>query len=65
MLRLPPEQRKALGETLRQLANLVATAFVLGQFVGSRAVSWPLFAVGAGAWLLLVWIGLMLHGKRT
>jgi hypothetical protein len=39
MLRLTARHREVLTETLRELANLVAGAMVLGQFVGQQAWS--------------------------
>lgn len=64
MLRLEPRQRGALSETLRDLANLVAAAFVLGQFVGERPFSWRLMLMGAAAWIALVVFGLVLERSR-
>jgi hypothetical protein len=58
MLRLDKTQRKALGETLRQLANLVAGALVLGQFVGQRPFSSIQLMAGLVVWFVLVLVGL-------
>ena len=60
MLRFNQRQRAALGETLRQLANLTAAAFGLGHFVGSQPFSWPMFAVGSAIWTLLIAAGILL-----
>ena len=64
MLRLEPGQRAALSDTVRDLANLVATALVLGQFVGERSFSWSLMLTGASTWIVLVVFGLMLERSR-
>jgi hypothetical protein len=61
MIRLDPQQRRALSETIRDLANLVAAALVLGQFVGEDSVSWGPMAVGGAAWIGLVMFGLVLE----
>ena len=64
MIRLKPRQRTALGETLRELANLVAGALVLGQFVGERRLSiWSVLA-GIAAWFVLVGLVLLLAGEK-
>jgi hypothetical protein len=65
MLRLNQDQRTALGETLRELANLVIGALALGQFVGEEPPSvWMAFA-GTLGWLILVAWGVFLTGDRT
>jgi hypothetical protein len=64
MLRLNPRQRGALSETLRELANLVAAALVVGQFVTQQAPSWWLILTGIAAWVAFVGFGLMLEGER-
>lgn len=64
MIRLDPQQRVALSETIRDLANLVAAALVLGQFVGERPFSWLLITMGSVAWLTLVVFGLALERRR-
>lgn len=63
MLRLNQRQRSALSETLRELANLVAGAFVLGQFVGNVQFSWSLLLVGWTGWTVLVIVSLALPGE--
>ena len=62
MLRLKSRQRAALGETLRQLANLAAAALGLGQFVGEQPPSWWLLVAGAAIWIALVSSALVLEG---
>ena len=62
MLRLKPKQRVALGETFRELANLLAGPLALGQFVGQALPSWRLLLAGVAMWILLVSIGLVLIG---
>lgn len=64
MIRLDQQQRVALSGTIRDLANLVAGAFVLGQFVGERSFSFALITAGAVAWLALVVFGLPLERRR-
>jgi len=64
MIRLDQEQRGALSDTVRDLANLVAAALVLSQFVGERPFSWPVVTMGAMAWLTLVVFGLSLERRR-
>ena len=53
MIRFDRRQRSALGETLRELANLAAGAFVLGQFVMSQPLSWGLMLMGIASGLRL------------
>jgi hypothetical protein len=65
MLRLDRAQRKALGDTLRQLANLVAGALVLGPFVGQRPASVTIAAAGIAIWIVFVVFGLWLAGERA
>ena len=60
MLRLKPRQRAALGETLRELANLAAGALVLGQFVGEQRLSTRSVLAGIAVWLALVGLALLL-----
>jgi hypothetical protein len=62
MLRLNQQQRTELSETLRELANLVFAAFVLGQFLAAEAMSWWLFAAGLLLWTVLVGGALILSG---
>ena len=60
MLRLKPRQRAALGETLRELANLAAGALILGQFVGEQRLSTRSVLAGIAVWLALVGLALLL-----
>ena len=62
MLRLKARQRTALGETLRALANLAATALALSQFVGQQSPSWQLIVAGVSQWFGFVWNALWLIG---
>ena len=48
MVRWDREQRRTLAGILGELANLVAAAFVLGQFLGQRGPSWSLLLAGGG-----------------
>ena len=63
MIRFERRQRSALSETLRELANLAAAAFVLGQFVMSQPLSWGLMLLGIVLWVAFVGVGLMLEGE--
>ncbi len=65
MLRLDQTRRPTLGETLRELANLVVGALALGQFVGREPPSIWMAVIGIFAWFLLVAWGLVLTGDRT
>jgi len=65
MVRLKPKQRVALGDMLRQLANIAAASFVVGQFVATRPVSWRLLLVGMAAWFLLAGVVLLLAGDES
>jgi hypothetical protein len=63
MIRFDRRQRAALSETLRELANLAAAAFVLSQFVTSQPFSWGLLAMGIAFWVAFVGFGLVLEGE--
>ena len=65
MLRLDQAQRTALGDTLRELANLVVGALALGQFVGQEPPSIWMALAGIFAWWFLVAWGIFLTGDRT
>jgi hypothetical protein len=43
-----------LVETFRELANLVAGALVLSQFIGQQALSLWLVLAGVAMWVLLL-----------
>ena len=64
MIRLKPRQRAALGETLRELANLAVGALVLGQFVGERPLSVGPVLTGMALWFVFVGFGLVLEGSK-
>ena len=64
MIRFDQQQRAALSETLRELANLAATALVLGQFVTGQPLSWRLILMGAAVWVAFVGYGLVLERRR-
>ena len=64
MLRLKPRQRVALSETVRDLANLVAGALVLSQFVGQQPLSRGLFLAGIAIWVAFVTFALVLVGEE-
>jgi len=49
---------------LRELANLAAAAFGLGQFVtGGQPFSPLLMLMGIGFWIAFVGVGLLLEGE--
>ena len=64
MIRLDPQQRAALSETFRELANLIAAVLVLGQLVGGRPLSWGLLVLGAVTWVGFVWLGIVFAGEE-
>ena len=64
MLRVATRQRAALSETLREFANLAVAALVLGQFIGTRPLSWRLMGVGALVWLLCLALALALEREE-
>jgi hypothetical protein len=49
---------------LRELANLVAAALVVGQVVGEQPLSWPLVLAGGAAWVVLIALALVLSGEE-
>ena len=59
MLRLNREGRRVVSETLRELANLFAAGFVIGQFVTGASTSLWLMLAGAFSWLLLLGFAVM------
>jgi hypothetical protein len=63
MIRLDRRQREALGETLRELANLITAAMVVGQIITEQPRSW-LILVGIAVWLAFVGWALLLEGER-
>jgi hypothetical protein len=62
MLRLNQQQRTDLSSTLRELANLIFAAFVVGQFLAETPMSWWLFAAGLLLWTVCVGGALVLSG---
>ena len=63
MIRFDRRQRDALGQTIRELANLIAAALVVGQIVTERRRSW-LIVAGIGIWVAFVGWALILEGER-
>ena len=59
MLRLNREGRRVVSETLRELANLFAAGFVIGQFVTRTAPSWCLMLAGIVVWTVLFALALV------
>ena len=62
MVRLTSQQRTALGETVRELANYGAAALIFGQMVGQSRISWLLIVAGIALWLSFVTFALVLEG---
>ena len=58
--RLLPRAR--LSETFGDLANLIAGALIVGQFVG-QPLSWRRAIAGVAAWLALIGWSLLLVGR--
>jgi hypothetical protein len=48
---------------VRELANFVAGALVLGQVIAEQPRSW-LIVAGVAAWIALVGLALLLEGER-
>ena len=63
MLRFGLRRRTVLVETLRELANLVVGALVIGRIVGAEGRSIALMLSGISAWFLLVGVALLLAGE--
>jgi hypothetical protein len=63
MVRFSARQFVALGQTLRELANLAAAALVFGQFVGQGFLSWGLVGAGTMFWMIVVWLRLLMEGE--
>ena len=63
MLGLDQRQRAALSHTVRELANLIAAALVVGQVVAGQPPSWWLILTGTAAWVAFVWFGMLLEGE--
>jgi hypothetical protein len=64
MLRFNRARRTVLSDTLRELANLVVAALVLGQFAGGHRSLLLIFG-GMTAWVLLVGAALVCAGGST
>ena len=62
-LRLRPQHRLALSESVRELANLLAGGLVLAQLVGTTPPSWWLIVGGVAGWLTLIAFALKLLGE--
>ena len=46
---------------MRELANYGAAALVFGQFVGERAVAWPVMLAGVAIWVAFVMTALAIE----
>lgn len=65
MLRLKQRQRAVIVEKLPDLANIVAGVFVVGQFVSDEPASLWLLIVGAGLWVALAIVTLLIAGAES
>jgi hypothetical protein len=65
MVRLGTKRRGVLAETLRELANLIVGAFVVGQYVAPQPPSIALLVSGLAAWLALVIMSLIVTPEDT
>jgi hypothetical protein len=63
MLVLQREQHVLLAETLREIANVAAGAMVFGQSLADRPLSPWLAVLGAGLWVSLVIVAVLLAGR--
>ena len=64
MLELNREQRRVLTDKLPDGANIAAGALVFGQFLSSQTFS-PLAALtGAGMWVILLAVALLLAKEK-
>jgi hypothetical protein len=52
-----------MSQTVRELANLIAAALILGQAVAEQPPSWWLILTGIAAWTAFVWYGMRLEGE--
>lgn len=64
MVRLNPQQRGDLSETVREFAHLAAAALILSQFVAEVPRSWSLMLAGAVVWIGCMSFALALRGDR-
>jgi hypothetical protein len=65
MLRLNASQKAALGESLRELANLAAAVLVLGRFVSDQRLSWSSVFLGIAIWASLTTVAVWLLRENT
>lgn len=63
MLKLSPDQRKLLAESLKDAANVGAGVMLFGQTVGSAPFSLATFATGLLLWFVLTIVALGLAGN--
>jgi hypothetical protein len=59
MVRLNGQERTALSQTIRELANFVAAGLVLGQIIAERP-RWWLLGAGSAPWAAFVMLALLL-----
>jgi hypothetical protein len=64
MIPLDRRQRDALSYTIRELANLIVAALVVGPFVTQLRPSWRLILSGTVIWMAFVGCGLLLEQER-
>jgi hypothetical protein len=64
MLRLNQRQRALLADKLFDFGNLAAGALVFGQFIGDKAVSLGVIAVGVVAWVSSITLSLLFSKEK-
>ena len=65
MVGLGPVRRALLAEALRELANPIAAALVLGQLVGEGRLSVSLLASGCALWLVLLGAAVLVAPEKA
>jgi len=65
MLRLGSRRRTVLSQTVRELANIVVGALVVGQLVEGGVPSVASILGGIGAWFLLVGLAMLFVGETN
>ena len=64
MLELNREQRRMLADKLPDVANIAAGALVFGQYLSSQAFSPRAALAGAGIWVILLAVALLLAKEK-
>jgi hypothetical protein len=63
MLRLNPQQRALLAETLRDIANIAAGAMIFGQFLADAMFSTGIAIGGMALWVVFVVCAILLASE--